>query len=119
MFVDVLDDALQRSRREAAFVDYRCSREGAVLPEKMYRQRRAEGFSIQATIDAAFAQFFPTEQSNAVNYSVVHADSNLEPKVIVPVEFHLPDLLNECHVHRDGEERGRRQIGRASCRERV
>src|SRR5262249_25762999 len=54
------------------------------------------------------AQFFPTEQSNAVNYSVVHADSNLEPIVIVPVEFHLPDLLNECHVHRDGEERGRR-----------
>ena len=40
----------------------------------MYRQRRAEAFSIQPTIDATFAQFFPTKQSNAVNHWVVHAN---------------------------------------------
>src|SRR6516164_10885726 len=104
MFVDVLDYALQRSRREAAFLNYGYSREGPVLPEKMHRQRRAEAFSIQPTIDAAFAQFFATEQSDAVNHCIVQTDCGLELKVVAPAEFHFPDLLNECHVHRDGEE---------------
>src|SRR5262245_6538749 len=106
MLVDVVDDALQRSRREAASVDYRRSRECGVLPEDMYRQRGAEAFSIQPTSDAAFAQFFPTEQSNAVDHWVVHAYSGLELKVVAPAEVHLPDVLDECRVHRDGEERG-------------
>src|SRR5262245_64539485 len=108
MLVNVLYHALQRSRREAAFVNHRCAREGAVLPEKMYRQRGAEAFSIQPTADAAFAQFFPTKQSNAVDHWVVHADSGPELKVVAPAEVHLPDVLNEFHVHCDGEERGRR-----------
>src|SRR4029078_6721657 len=108
MLVDVLDDALQRSRREAALVDCRCSRGDTVMPEDMYRQRGAEASSIQPTTDAAFAQFFPTEQSNAVDHWVVHADSGPELKVVAPVEFHFPDVLDEFHVHCDGEERGRR-----------
>jgi hypothetical protein len=74
----------------------------------MYSQRSAEAFSIQSTIDSAFAQFFPTEQSNAVNHWVAHADCGVEFKIVGPIEFHLPELLNECRVHRDGEERGRR-----------
>src|SRR5262249_59937177 len=39
---------------------------------------------------------------------VVHADSGFELKIVGPAEFHLPDLLNECCIHRDGKERGRR-----------
>jgi hypothetical protein len=41
MLVDVVDDPLQWSRCEAAFVDYLRSWRGAVLPQQMYRQRRA------------------------------------------------------------------------------
>src|SRR5262245_14908857 len=74
----------------------------------MYSQRRAEAFSIQSAIDSAFAQFFPTEQSNAVDDWVAHADCGLEFKIVGPIEFHLPELLNECRIHRNGEERGRR-----------
>src|SRR6478736_2985590 len=71
----------------------------------MYRQRCAEAFCIQATADAALAQFFPTKQSNAVDHQVLHADRDLELKVAGLAEVRLPDLPDERHVHRDGKKR--------------
>src|SRR5262245_11079788 len=104
MLVDVVDDALPRSQGEAASVDYPRSWRGAVLPQQMYRQCRTKAFCVQATADAALAQFLPTEQSDAVDHHVPHADRGLELEVADLAEFRLPDLLNECLVHRDGEE---------------
>ena len=42
-----------------------------------------------------------------LDHQVLHADRGLELKVAGLAEFRLPDLLDECLVHRDGEE-GRR-----------
>src|SRR5262245_54216056 len=108
MLVDVVDDALPRSQCEAASVDYPRSWRGAVLPQQMYRQYRTEALCVQATADAALAQFLPTEQSDAVDHQVPHADRDLELEVAGPAEFRLPDLTYEFRINRDGEERRRR-----------
>src|SRR6478672_1624462 len=108
MLVDVVDDALPRSQCKAAFfVDHPRSWRGAVLPQQMYRQCGAKASCVQATADAALAQFLPTEQSDAVNHQVPHADRGLELEVADLAEFRLPDFLDKCLVHRDGEERRR------------
>src|SRR4029077_12869539 len=104
MLVDVLDDAPQWFRCEAAFVDHLCSWRGAVLPQQMYLQHRAKAFCVQASADAALAQFLPTKHSDAVDHRVPHADRDLELEVPGPAEFRLPDLPYEFRVHRDGEE---------------
>jgi hypothetical protein len=73
----------------------------------MYRQRRVKAFCVQASADAALAQFLPTKQSSAVDYQVPHADRDLELEVSGLDEFRLLDFLDECRVHGDGEERRR------------